>query len=116
MAAQPKFNTGEIIALSVMGLIVIYVGYKIFFPSVKAPKNTDAIAAAQQQAQYTPETFPLAMGMRGEDIRQVRAVLGLTPTDIFDQDLQDALQSKFGVTTISESDFDYYKNFITANV
>ena len=113
---KTKIGTGGIIALSVMGIIVIYVGYKMIFPSVKTPKDSDTKAEAQEQKDYTPESFPLAMGMRGENIRQVRAVLGLPPTDIFDQQLQDTLQLKYGITTISQSDFDFYKNYVTANV
>ena len=116
MTAKHKIGTGGIIALSIMGVIVLFLGYKLAFPSVKVPKDTDTKAQAKENNDYTPESFPLSKGMRGESIRKVRAVLGLTPTDVFDQELEDALKAKFGITMISQSDYNYYAQYVTPNV
>jgi hypothetical protein len=112
-------NAIKVGLITVFSITVLTAGYLIFFPSIKPQGDTgsnDSKGAAKESKDYIPEKFPYVKGMRGEDIRKIRAVLGLPPTDVFDQTLEDTLSSKFGVTEITQSDYNFYANYVTANV
>jgi hypothetical protein len=102
----------------VAGLSIIVLGslYFIFFPAIKPEKDTTAKDDEIKEKKYDPESFPLKKGMYGESIRKVRAVLGLAPTDIFDEELEDLLLLKFRVKEIRKLDYDAFAIGLNPNV
>lgn len=111
MKQTDKVKIGKIALIFLVGGILAYAIYRIVTPSVTPDKPEK-----DETKDYKPETFPLKKGMFGEKIRKVRAVLGLTPSAVFDAELENAIYNKFGVKEIKESDYNFWAQYVVPNV
>lgn len=109
-------DTKKVLIIAGLAAVVLVASYFIFFPKIKPEKSKEEEEKEEEEEveekekDYTPESFPLKKGMYGERIRRVRAVLNLSPTDIFDAELETLLIKKYGVKTISETTYNFYNN------
>lgn len=111
-------DTKKVLILAGLSAVALIAGYFIFFPKIKPEKDKEEQDKKDEEDKlknYVPESFPLAKGMYGERIRKIRTFFGLTPTDMFDQELETFLYTKYHIKTIPESLYNKY-NIVFINV
>ncbi len=107
-------TTKKIIFFTVAGLVVTGLTYMMvrsfIHNSYKSNGNDPDKPKNDIHKGYDQESFPLVKGMYGEKIRRIRAVLNLTPSDLFDSELENLIYAKFKVKQVTESDYNFYNN------
>ncbi len=109
-------DTKKVLIFAGLSVVVLIAGYFIFFPAIKPdPDKPDPDKPDPYLDEYIPEVFPLAKGMYGETIRKIRAFFGLTPSSVFDAELETLLYKKYGIKVISQATYNHY-NVVWINV
>jgi hypothetical protein len=112
----------KVVIISAISIVVLFVAYKIAFPSVKKRKkcdpekdnceNFDPEDIVKNTDEYIAESFPLVKGMKGDKIIELRTFLGMQPLQYFDQDVEDMLYKKYKVKKVTEYDYNWWKSHL----